>query len=225
MLRAVHAVSFLGLAAAAVAGIHPEVEQLWRALAQPYHCGTAPSPLGLAAALLALVGAVVLLASLVRRRSAPLWASGGILVALASSLAAQGHDVSRRSAAGANALFLATGRELFLPMNGTLQQHGEVPRDLAAWSQALAKAAETVPLAYRGRLFARVEPSVASGEEQGDRPPGTVLVAVGPDAVSFSLRFVGIDGDGRPALLSDERGAAVELRGVFNPDTPPQSGD
>ena len=151
-----------------------------------------------------------------------MWASGLILVALAASLGAQGHDVSRRSAAGANALFLAQGRELFLPMNGVLQQRGEVPRDLRAWAEEQQRAQQTVPLAYRGRLFARVEPSVAAGEEQGDAPPGTVLVAIGPDAVSFSLRFVGLDDDGRPTLLSDERGTPVELRGVFNPDTPPQ---
>jgi hypothetical protein len=67
-LRAFHVVVFLGFAGAAIAGMLPELRQLFVALTHPWHFGTPPSPLGAAAALIASGLGIALLVFLVRGR-------------------------------------------------------------------------------------------------------------------------------------------------------------
>jgi hypothetical protein len=49
--------------------------------------------------------------------------------------------------------------------------------------------------------------------------PGALLLHVSPDGAAFELRLVGL-GEGQPQVLRDETGAAVVLRGLYNPDLP-----
>jgi hypothetical protein len=224
-LRLFHAALFLAFAAGAVFLALPEWRHLAQALGQPFHAGAPPRWLLLAASLVALAGALRLGWDLARRRSAPLWASGLILLALMASVAsgAPGDVAVTRSEDAANRDLLRVARRVHLTMVQELQAHGEVPVDPAAWRRALREAGSSeAPVRTRG--FQAVERQLLwlPSEDASPEPlvPGALALHVTPDGVGFSLRVVGLDA-GRPALLKDDRGAPLVLRGLYNPDLPP----
>jgi hypothetical protein len=196
-LRLVHAAVFLAFAAGVASAALPEWRHLAHALGQPFHVGAPPRWLALAASLLAAAGTL---------------ASGS----------PRGLEETRSESA-ANLDFLRVARRVHLAMVQELQAHGGAPVDVEAWRRALHQAGAREPR-VRTRGFQPVEPQVLwlPSEEALPEPllPGALAVHVTPEGVGFSMRVVGLE-QGRPTLLKDERGATLELRGLYNPDLPP----
>ena len=224
-LRLVHAAVFLAFAAGVASAALPEWRHLAHALGQPFHVGAPPRWLVLAASLLAAAGALRLGWALARSRTAPLWASGVILLAVTGTLAVgspRGLEETRSETA-ANLDFLRVARRVHLAMVQELQAHGGAPVDVETWRRALRQAGAR-EARVRTHAFQPVEPQVLwlPSEEALPEPllPGALVVHVTPEGVGFSMRVVGLE-QGRPTLLKDERGATLELRGLYNPDLPP----
>jgi hypothetical protein len=225
-LRAFHVVVFLGFAGGTIAGMIPELRQLFVALTHPWHFGTPPSPLGTAAALAAIFSSLALIVFLVRGRSAPLWMSVVMLVAFGVSIWQQGYVFSRRSAPGANLAMLDMGKALHEKMRAQLQQSGAVPNTAAEWEAALsAIAAENPRLVspYRSRTFAiapwKLRTLVKEGDFLLDATPGTFTVFIPADASRFTITMVGLDPEHQTVRLRDDQGQPFELKGAFAPDT------
>ncbi|AEI68123.1 hypothetical protein [Corallococcus macrosporus] len=226
-LRLVHAALFLAFAAGVVVASVPEWTHLAQALRQPFHAGGAPRWLVLAGALLAVVGTARLGWDLVRGRSAPLWASGGILLGVMATLAGgkpQGLEQSRSEVA-ANLELLRVARRVHLQMVHELQSHGETPRSQDAWRAALQQSGASEARVFT-RAFRPVLPQLAWLPSESALPeplvPGQLAVHVTPDGVGFTVRLVGLE-KGQPVLLEDDQGAPLVLRGLYNPDLPPPS--
>ncbi|MFP2932650.1 hypothetical protein ACLESO_47385, partial [Pyxidicoccus sp. 3LG] len=158
---------------------------------------------------------------------APGWASGVILLGVVGTLAAgdpMGLD-GTRSEAAANVELLRVARRVHLSMVGELQSHGGVPVEPGAWRRALAQA-QGSEVRVRTRAFQPVIPQVVwlPSEQATPEPlvPGALAVHVTPDGVGFTVRMVGLV-EGQPALLRDDQGATLVLRGLYNPDLPPPS--
>lgn len=224
-LRLVHAAVFIAFAAGVIVTVLPEWRHLAHALGQPFNVGAPPRWLALGASLLALVGAVRLGWGLVRGRSAPLWASGAILLAVPATLASgspRGLEETRSEVA-ANLEFLRVARRVHLAMVQELQAHAGAPVDVDVWRTALVRAGPREGLVHT-RAFRPVEPQVLwlPSEEAvpGALVPGALAVHVLPEGVGFSVRVVGLK-EGRPVLLKDEEGGTLVLRGLYNPDLPP----
>ena len=225
-LRAFHVVIFLGFAAGTVAGMLPELQQLFDALAHPWHSGTPPSPIGTAAAIVAIGLSVALIAFLFRGRSAPLAMSVAMLAAFGVSIWQQGYVFSRRSAAGANLAMLEVGQALHEKMRLQLQNSGAVPNQAAAWEEALAAVvAENPALAspFRNRSFSSVpwklRTLVLEGDFLLDATPGTFTVFIPADASRFTVTMVGLDPEHQTVRLRDDHGQPFELKGAYTPDT------
>ncbi|QSQ25048.1 hypothetical protein JY651_08990 [Pyxidicoccus parkwayensis] len=224
-LRLVHAAVFLAFAAGVVVTAVPEWQHLSHALGQPFHAGAPPRWLVLVGSLLAAAGTLRLAWGLVRGRTAPLWASGAILLAVVGTLAAgapRGLEETRSESA-ANLDLLRVARRVHLAMVQELQAHAGAPVDVEAWRQALTRAGAREGL-VRTRTFRPVPPQVLWLPSEQAVPealvPGALLVHVAPEGVGFSVRVVGLE-HGRPALLKDDQGATLVLRGLYNPDLPP----
>ncbi len=224
-LRLVHAAVFCLFASAAFGLSLPELEHLVTALSGAFHSGDAPRPASIAGALLAGLGMAVILIWLLRSRSAPLWASGLVLVGLCLALTGAMVGVPQaRSPAGANLTILKTAQSLQARMVQVLQGKGEVPRALDAWGPEFKEAA-VLPSPVRRRNFDGVPFALAQVPEKDAVPaaltPGLVLVWVSPDGAAFELRAVGFDGQGVPAVLTDDKGEVLALTGTYNPELPP----
>lgn len=224
-LRLVHAVLFIAFAVGVGVASVPEWTHLSQALSQPFHAGAAPRWLVLAGSLLAAVGTVCLGWELVRGRSAPLWVSGVILLGVMATLAGgrpQGLEQSRTDVA-ANLELLRVARRVHLLMVHELQSHGETPQSQDAWHAALQQSGAS-EVRVLTRSFLPVYPQVAWLASESALPdplvPGQLAVHVTPDGVGFSVRMVGLH-QGQPALLKDDLGATLVLRGLYNPDLPP----
>jgi|GEM_PF-1246054 hypothetical protein len=223
-LRWVHAALFLAFAAGTVALSLPEWRHLSLALGQPFHVGAPPRWLLLGASLLAAGGALRIGWGLARAHSAPLWASGVILLALMASVAGgtPRELAATRSEVAANRDFLRVARRVHLAMVQELQTHGEAPVAPEDWRRALRQSADR-EAPVRTRTFQPVERQVLwlPSEDATPAPlvPGTLAVHVTPDGVGFSVRVVGLE-QGRPGLLRDDQGAPLVLRGLYNPDLP-----
>jgi hypothetical protein len=223
-LRLIHAAVFLAFAAAAVAAALPEWRHGVFALGRPYHVGSPPRALLVLGSVLAAAGAAWLLGALVRGRSAPLAASWLILGGVGASVlgAAGGTPPERPSEFAANTTWIQVGQRVQLALVGQLQERGEVPVALEPWQAALDQAALPRSRA-RTKTFQQVPPRVVRVEPPEARPepltPGALLLHVSPDGAAFELRLVGLE-EGRPVVLRDDTGAAVVLRGLYNPELP-----
>lgn len=225
-LRAFHVVVFLGFAAAAVAGMLPELRQLFIALTHAWHFGTPPSPLGTTAALAAISLSVALIVFLVRGRSAPLWMSVVVLLCFLISFWQQSYSFSQRSSPGANLVMLEVAKALHEKMRTRLQQTGAVPNTLADWEAALRTIAAEKPelgSPYRTRLFARAPWKLRTIAKEGDflldATPGTFTVFIPADASRFTITMVGLDPEHQTVRLRDDQGQPFELKGAYTPDT------
>ncbi len=220
-LRGVHAAVFLAMTAGVLGAALGEWKHVGAALAHPFHVGPPPPPLLLLGSALAATGALRLLWALVRRRSAPLWASTLILAGVAGSvLATAGRTPAERSEPRANLALLEGARRLHVAMVDTLQRTGEVPVEQGAW-QAAFQAAHVRGDLFRTRRFQPLPPTLVRVASPEGLPqplqPGSLLLFVSGDGAAFELRAVGLQA-GEPALLRDDEGQALVLRGLFNPD-------
>ena len=228
-LRLIHAIVFLGFAASTLAAVYPEFLQLAAAWQQPFHAGTPPSPLAIAAGVTAAAVALLIAVNLVRRRSTSLVASAFLLAAFGSALVFRAQEApTRRTWQGADLALLEVARGLHLKMVEQLQRDAEVPRDTAAWEKALTEAARKVSpdglSPIRSRSFKAQPYGLIRMAGQGAVPaglaPASVVFWVSDDGVNFELTPVGLLSDGAVGPLVDERGTRVVLKGVFNPDLP-----
>ncbi len=223
-LRLLHATVFLSFAVGVGIAALPEWRHTVAALARPYHVGEPPRALLLVGSALAAAGALSLLASLMRGRSAPLAASWLILAGLAGGIlgASGAQPPERPSELAANTRLILVGQRVQIAMVSQLQERGEVPVTPEPWLRTLEPLASASSWP-RARTFRPVPPRVVPMATPEARPeplvPGSLLLHVSPDGASFELRLVGLR-DGRPQVLVDETGAAVVLRGLYNPDLP-----
>ncbi len=226
VLRAFHLLIFLGFAAGAVAGMIPELQQLFTALSHKYHCGTVPSPLGTAAAVVSVVAAVTLVACLARGKSAPLAVSIAILVSFGVTLWQQSYTFSRRSSPGANLAMLEVAKQLHEVKRQQLQETGAVDTDEASWAAALKKIEADNPglsSPFRKRPFDllpwRLQMLPSEDLFIADATPGTFTVFVPKDASRFTLTMIGLDPEHQTVRLRDDQGEAFSLKGAYTPDT------
>lgn len=224
-LRLFHAAVFLAMAAGVLYVSVAEWRHVLLVLGQPFHAGPLPRWLLLAGSLVAAVGALPLVWGLVRGRSAPLWASGAVLVSVVGAVGAgDGRPLAEaRSEESANLAILRVARRVHLSMVQELQAHGEAPTDVESWRKALEVAGPS-PDRIHTRELRAVAPRVVWLESEEEQPesmiPGALWVHVTPDGVGFSIRLVGMR-EGQPGMLLDDRGKELVLRGLFNPDLPP----
>lgn len=222
-LKVIHALVFWSFCAATVAATTLELGQLGAAWARPLHHGDPPAPLAMAGVALSAAGALVIAAQLLRRRSAPLWASALILLGGALALLSlYTWRPAGRTAPAANTAILAAGVALQKQMLQVLEQDKQLPRGLEAWDRALGELGPEHRSVLRNRAFMRVpyrvEPS-PSPEGLPELPrPGTFGLHVAPDGRSFSLRPVGFAPDGAAWPLEDGEGQPLILRGSDQPD-------
>lgn len=222
-LRAFHVLIFLGFAAGTIAGVFPELSQLFSALAHPWHFGTPPSVPGTASALCALGLGAALIVFLVRGRSAPLWMSIAMLAAFVTAWFQQDYPFSRRSSPGANLAMFEVGKVLHETMRTRLQQTGAVPNTAAEWEAALVKLSAEHPSPFRTRSFEPVPWSfralVNESDFLADAQPGTFTVFIPADASRFTITMIGLDPEHQPVRLRDDQGNPFELKGAYTPDT------
>ncbi|HEX8700060.1 MAG TPA: hypothetical protein VF815_14545 [Myxococcaceae bacterium] len=227
-LRLIHAAVFLAFAAAVSITAFPEWRHTVAALGRPYHVGEPPRAFLLLGSAVALAGAVGLLAALVRGRSAPAFASWFILGGLVAGIFGASGPLPpvRPSEIAANTELIQVGQRVQAFMVSQLQERGEVPVAREPWQRALEHTAS--PLRWpRTRDFRPVPPQVVQVATPEARPepltPGALLLHVSPDGAAFELRLVGLEA-GRPKILADDTGAAIVLRGLYNPELPSEPG-
>ncbi len=224
-LRLVHAAAFLAMAGGVLYVSVPEWRHVVGVLGHAFHVGPLPRWTLLGGSVVAVLAVLRLVWALVRGHSAPLWASGAVLVAVVGAVAAGDGRPLREARAEetANLSILRVGRRVHLTMVQELQAHGEVPTERGDWSAAL-EVAGPVNDRVRTRELSAVPMRLEWLESDDDRPatlvPGALWVHVTPDGVGFSVRMVGLR-EGEPAMLLDERGRELILRGLYNPDLPP----
>lgn len=222
-LRLIHAAVFLAFAAGAIVAALPEWQHGVAALGRPFHVGTPPRAVLVLGSVLATAGASSLLFALARGRSAPLASSWLILGGLGASIIgiAGSPEPERPSELAANTALIQLGQRVQAAMVNELQTRGEVPVALGPWQQALEQVAPQGM--FRTRTFQAVPPQVVAVATPEALPapllPGALLLLVSPDGASFELRLVGLE-QGSPRVLVDETGAAVVLRGLYNPNLP-----
>jgi hypothetical protein len=223
-LRLLHAAVFLAFAAAVSVTALPEWRHTAAALGRPYHVGEPPRAFLLLGSAVALAGAVSLLVALVRGRSAPQAASWLILGGLVAGIfgASGARPPVRPSEIAANTELIQVGQRVQVAMVSQLQERGEVPVTREPWQRTLEQGVSPTKWP-RSRDFRPVPPQVVLVATPEARPepltPGSLLLHVSPDGAAFELRLVGLE-EGRPRVLVDETGAAVVLRGLYNPDLP-----
>jgi hypothetical protein len=220
-LRLVHAGVFCLLGAAAVGLALEEWRQLVASLSRPFHTGEPPGARMLLGSALAGGASLVLLVALARARSAPLSVSlvllgGFFLCWMDSRLDAP----VRRGHAAANLRILETSRALHQRMVDRLQREGEVPREAGPWLRLLEEVTAGEPSPVRERGFARLPYRLARVEVPDHLPsplPATLYLWVSSDGATFQLHPAGLEPDGRPTRLLDDRGSPLVLTGLFNP--------
>jgi hypothetical protein len=223
-LRLFHLVALLGFTASAVAAAGTELFQLYAALHWDYHSGTDPHWLAVGGAGLALVTLLAVLGAMLIQRPLPLFISALVLLGFGLSLTGLSFEYSERSIHGANKRFLDLGSAMFDIVHAASKEGGMVPDDPKAWNQVLQQIAETQHSAspYRKGLSEvlpyRLELTAKEDAWPRDAPPGTVLVWFAEDRSTFSLRFIGLDDFHQPALLKDDTGKTVALRGGAKDD-------
>jgi len=223
-LRLIHAAVFLGFSAAVLVTALAEWRHTLAALGRPFHVGEPPRAFLLLGSAAAVAGAASLLFSLVRGRSAPPAASWLILGGLVAGLFGASGPLPpvRPSELAANTELIQVGHRVQVSMVSQLQERGEVPVAREPWQRALEQAVSSTRWP-RARDFRLVPPQVVLVATPEARPeplqPGSLLLHVSPDGAAFELRLVGLE-QGRPRVLVDETGAAVVLRGLYNPDLP-----
>jgi hypothetical protein len=198
-LRLLHAVVFLGFAAGALAAVQLEVLQLWRALTQPYHSGTPPQPLPLAAGAVVSFASLALLFSLARGRSVPLPVSIAMIGGAAAASSVLTYEVKERSAPGANVRCIEAARGLHERLSASPKTLSDVT--------ALAAQAPGGPTPFRRRPFHPLPWHVEAVPRSDVLPegawPGWLLVHVDTERGAFTISAVGIDDRGAPTLLRD----------------------
>ncbi len=220
-LRALHSLVFLGLCAAAFAGCWPEWLQLWRSQRAPFHYGEPPRALMLLASAACAVGAAGILLQLARRRPVPLPLSGAVLFGFGAALVGLAQPAPEgRSWAAADLEVLKAARALHARMVTVLQDAGQAPAEPAAWEAALAELSPG-PSPARDKTLQRRPYAIVW--RMGEAPPGPLVpgqlhVRVAAQGASFELRAVGFDPGGAVALLTDDKGVELVLRGAYNPD-------
>jgi len=223
-LRLIHAAFFLAFAAGAVAAALPEWRHGVFALGRPFHAGSPPRVLLVLGSAMAAAGAAGLLVALLRGRSAPLAVSwlilGGAVTTVVGTAASPPPE--RPSEPAANTALIQLGQRVQIAMVDRLQQRGEVPVAHGPWQETLGRFAPAWR-PFRTRTFQPVPSQVLPVQKPEALPepllPGALLLFVSPDGASFELRLVGLS-EGLPQLLRDETGAAVVLRGLYNPNLP-----
>ncbi|MHB8878875.1 MAG: hypothetical protein ACYC8T_34675 [Myxococcaceae bacterium] len=233
-LRLIHAIVFLGFAASTLAAVHPELLHLHAALRLPFHPGTPPSPLAVAAGLTAVLGGLWVAMNLLRGRSTSLVVSAALLLGFVGALVFRAAEPPvKRTWQGADVALLEVTKALHLKMVERLQRDAEVPRDPKAWQEALDGAAHAASpggaSAIHGRTFRALPYRLAKAPGQGKVPegldPATVVLWTSDDGVGFELTPVGLTSSGGVGPLTDDRGTRVVFKGVYNPDLPRPPGN
>lgn len=220
--RLLHLLLAAGFAVATLMLVEPELAQFVASQRAPYHFGDPPRVLPILAGLLPIPGVLTLLVRFLRRRPAPLWASGLVVAGAFLAMGSMGlSDVpTGRTWAAADAPILKTARELQQRMVERLKVEGTLPNDEAAWTKALAEMAPQ-PSPARTRAFEPVPYRLVLVREQGKVPaglvPGALVVWVNPARDYFELTPVGFAQDGSVGPLPDPKGEKVMLRAGLAP--------
>ena len=223
-VRLLHAVVFLAIAAGAVATTRVEWLQLLRCFTGPWHAGSPPFWPAVLGATVSAGGAAVLVLRLAQRRAVTLFVSAAIGVGFLVSLSVKAGVPARRSVEAANLALLEAARAMHRELGQKLQNEAIASNDLAEWNAALAVGADGLEpkgSAFRDRLFRSVPFTVrfvAAGFDGANTPPGTVGVWLSDDRAEYTVALVGLSPGGQAALLPDDLGQPIKLRGVFNPD-------
>lgn len=218
-LRLVHAGVFTALGLLVLRASRAEWEQLHRMVTRPFIVGAPPAPGLLIAGLAAAISILTLWFFLVRGRSAPTALSVVIGVALAWSMLVPSPEASRVSSARVNLELLESTRGVQHLLGSQLQREGEVAPE-EAFHRALAetRAPRHVELRdSRGRrmdIRLRVVPDMDAGIEV---IPGEIWLWRSPGGGAFALRAVGLDAEGHPHPLTDDRGQPLWLEASYQP--------
>ncbi len=216
-LRLIHGSLFLAIAAGVMAAAFPEWQQGMAALQLAYHAGSPPRVLLVVGSVLAVAGALALLAALVRGLSAPLGVSWLILGGAGAAVlgAAASAPPEHPSELSVNTGLIQLGQRLQLAMVGRLQERGEVPVAREPWQEALEHVAPAES-PIRTRTFRQVPPQVIRVETPEARPqplvPGSLLLFVSPDGAAFELRLVGLSAGLAPGARGRHRRAGGAAR-------------
>jgi hypothetical protein len=221
-LKLVHAVVFGGLFAVVLRFTRGEALQFVRGITEPYSFGAVPSPLALAAVVVACASALGMLALIARRRPVPLWLSAAMLGAFAlafidSTLAPD----RQRSPSQPNRQVTVVANELHRRLTERLRQEAEVPGDLESLEplleDVLAATAPWTELRAHSRCFRRLPYRLVRVNERDEVPkgvaPGWLLLWVSDDRVAYQIVPVGFSESGEVRVLTDNA-----LRGVFDPE-------
>ncbi len=217
--RLFHLVALLGLTSSAVAAAFPELAQAVAIYRYPYTCGTPPGWVAVGGALLAVLTLSGVLLGRLFDHPPPLWFSALVLLGFGMALTGLYRESERRSPSGANLLLidLANTELEFFRTLGKSQKLK--PEQAPEWSSLIARSTREsrIESPYR-KGFTQVVPfslRLADKEDEFplDAPPGTLLLWLDPKSDAFSLRVIGLDDFHQPALLKDETGAALTLRG------------
>lgn len=222
-LTVIHLLVFGGAACAAVELAFPEWRQLHAVLRKPFAMGEPPRIAPLLGSLLCAALLVAMLVLVARRRTVPVVLSLAILGFGALTLWPS-PPAAHRSWGAVDKAILLTAQKVQKAMVDRLEREGEVPRDAAAWQDALRRAAtaELPATAHLRPLPYRLESRAWDSPLPGGLAPGTVVARISPDGAAFTLNPVGFSPQGDAAYLRDERGELLTLRGLFNPNRAPE---
>ncbi len=215
-LRVIYAIVFLGFAAIALAGTHPELLHLWRALTRSYSSGTPPNPIACASGLLAAAMAVAIAARVALGRAVQLSVSMLVMLAFVGSLIMLTHEQKQRSVPGANLACLSLAAKLHERLNRKLQDHGGIDDPDEALQGVLDGSSPFYQRPFRALPW-HLEKVSRTDVLPAGAQPGWFLLEVDPSHAAFVMTAVGIDDAGGPALLLTE-GKPIEYRGAYNPD-------
>lgn len=222
-LRLLHALFFLAIVVpVAIATSWLELSQLFAAVTSKYVCGSPPLPLPIFGALCGAVCAALLLFFFVKGKSAPLWVSLVGLAGAACSVVGMHAAEARRSCIGANVDVLAAARQLHQLQVDRLQRTGFMPGNEVLWQEALS-GLKLPPPQFRTRTLQQLPWKLVRTEEPNASAaglaPGTLMVWVSKDGVTFEIKPVGVI-QGDAAVLVDDEKAPIILKGTFNPEVP-----
>lgn len=218
-LRLVHAIVFSALGFLVARASRPEWEQLLHMLRRPFIIGAPPQPGLLLAGLVAALSVLTLWIFLVRGRSAPTALSVVIGGALSWSMFVAAPEETRVSAARVNLELLEATRGVQHRLGSQLQREGEVA-PVEAFQLALAETRAPRHVELRDNRGRRVDirlKTVSDMEVEVEPVPGEIWLWRSPGGGAFALRAVGIDAEGHPHPLTDDRGDALWLEAAYQP--------
>ena len=215
-LRLIHLLIFGGIALGGVLMARTDAAQLRFGWQHGFVLGRSPSPGALFAGA-ACAALFVALLAFVLRGPVPLWLSALVLFAFTAEFVFATR-LPPKGWADADREILTAAESLQLAMNDRLQKSGETSAQLADW-QGRAGQLGASPVT---RLFTSPSPYavrlVGLGSPLPPPAPGTLVVEVSKDRAQFRIHPGGVDAQGAPAYLSDEKGAPLVLKAVFNPN-------